>query len=103
MEPEEDDEWHAQVTDDAPRQVAVERGVYRQVLDLLHLEYADDPQRQVAEDEEGDQRPAGLGPGVGQRVRRPVQGVQYEDGLSGRLVPKQTKTNKQKYLFIYMN
>jgi hypothetical protein len=34
VELEEDDKWHAQVADDAPGQVAVERRAYWQVLDL---------------------------------------------------------------------
>jgi hypothetical protein len=45
MKPEKYDQWNAQMADYAPGQITVERGVYWEIFDLLHLEYADHPQR----------------------------------------------------------
>ena len=55
MEPVEDDERDAQVADDGPRQMPVDVAVDRQVLDLLHLEDADDPEAEIEQEEERDQ------------------------------------------------
>ena len=43
----EDDERHAQMTDDAPRQATVVLRVHRQVLGFPQLEAADDPHREI--------------------------------------------------------
>jgi hypothetical protein len=85
MEPVEYHEWYAQMADDAPGQVTVERSVYRKVLDLLDFEYADHPQRQVAQYQERYKGAARLEPCVDWIIGRTMKSVENEYGLSGGL------------------
>ena len=56
VEPEEDDQRNADVRDDVPGHEAIEMAVQGHRLRLLDLKGVDDPQRQVAEQQEGHQR-----------------------------------------------
>ncbi len=85
MEPVEDDERNADVRDDVPGQRAVVERVQHDRLGLLHLERVHNPQRQVAEEQEGDEGAPGLLGHVVLVLRAPAQPVKNEDGLDGGL------------------
>lgn len=94
MEAEEDDEWDAHVPDYAPRTAAVEVRVDGNILRLLHLKDADDPQRQIAQQQKDDDRPSGLLFGLDPIPRPSLQCVRYEDGLKGRLCDVEDRASK---------
>ncbi len=91
VETEEDDKRNADVRDDVPGQHAV---VFRMQLDgfgFLHLERVDDPQWQVAQEQEGHQGAPGFLGHVVLMLRAPAQSVQDEDGLDGGLQERESR------------
>jgi len=85
VKPVEYDERDAQVVDDAPRQVPVLVRVHLEVLGRLDLEDGEDPEAEVEQEKEGDERAAGFELGLCRRVDSAVTGVDYEQRLQGRL------------------
>jgi len=81
VKPEEDEERHAEVRDDVPREDAVEFLVHEDDLCLLDLKHAHHPERQVADEKEGDDGSPGLVVHLDVILGAAAQAVQDEDDL----------------------
>ena len=81
VKPEEDEERHAEVRDDVPREDAVEFLVHEDDLCLLDLKHAHHPERQVADEKEGDDGSPGLVVHLDIILGAATQAVQDEDDL----------------------
>ena len=98
VEAEEDGHRDAAVGDDAPLQRAVEVRVERYALRLLQLERVGDPQRDVAEQEEGDELATRLGVHLRAVGRPPAKAVEDEDDLQRRLHDVERDARQRQHL-----